>query len=121
MIRIERKALEFMLGASRELYPREFAGMLRAEDEVITEVIVLPATVYGNGFALTKPHMAPIDRSLVGSVHSHPSRNRRPSSTDLVSFGKKGWVHFILSYPFGSEDDMSAYDSKGEPVDFSII
>ena len=84
MVSIRREALEFMLGASRELYPKEFIGLLRGEGDTVTEVIVVPASLYGEGFAQVRWMHVPIDKSIIGSVHSHPTGNNKPSKTDLM-------------------------------------
>ncbi|MFH1126292.1 MAG: Mov34/MPN/PAD-1 family protein [Candidatus Altiarchaeota archaeon] len=120
MYRIRKEALEFILGVSRSLYPREFIGLLRAEEEVITEVIVAPA-VYGSGFSYYKEHMLPVDHSIIGSVHSHPSSNVLPSKGDLHSFSKKGGVNLIVKYPYGSINDVVAYDRVGKIVELSVV
>jgi len=121
MFYIRRRALEFLLGASRSLHPREFIGFLRAEGNVITEVIVLPGSVYGEGFASSMEHMRPADKSILGSVHSHPSSNNRPSENDLLFFGKKGGVNLIVRYPYQGIGDVSAYDGSGAVVEVEVL
>lgn len=118
---IKREALEFLLGASRSLYPREFIGFLRAKGNVITEVIVLPGSVYGEGFALSSDHMAPLDNSIIGSVHSHPASSNKPSKGDLHFFGKKGGVNLIAKYPYESINDVAAYDNHGRKVELKPL
>ncbi|MBM3309776.1 MAG: hypothetical protein FJY77_05910 [Candidatus Altiarchaeales archaeon] len=117
MYRIKKEALEFMLGVSRSLYPREFIGFLRAEENTITEVIVLPGSVYGRGYSSLQGHMLPIDHSIVGTVHSHPGRSNVPSKGDLHSFNKKGGINIIIKYPYQTIDDLTAYDNAGNPVE----
>jgi len=119
--RIVRGALEFILAASRNVHPREFTGQLRVEDGVITEVLVIPKSVYGEGFASTRFDMIPIDRSIKGSVHSHPGRSYRLSDADRVFFGKRGAVHLIVRYPFGGPDDVAAYDESGERIPLAVV
>jgi proteasome lid subunit RPN8/RPN11 len=121
MFRIRKEALEFILGVSRTVYPREFIGLLRGEDNLITEVIVTPSSTYGEGFATYQEHLLPIDHTIVGSVHSHPGRNPNPSQGDLHAFGKKGGVNLIVIYPFQSIEDIYAYDNKGIPVDIQPV
>ena len=121
MFRIRKEALEFTLGVSRTVYQREFIGLLRGEDNLITEVIVTPSSTYEEGFATYQEHLLPIDHTIVGSVHSHPGRNPNPSKGDLNAFGKKGGVNLIVIYPFQSIEDIYAYDNKGIPVDIQPV
>jgi proteasome lid subunit RPN8/RPN11 len=110
---IREAALELILGASRETYPREFIALLRGEGDLIEEVLVVPASVYGSGFSSLRRHMLPMDRSVIGSVHSHPSGNHAPSKGDLFSFGKRGGFHLIVRFPAQSIDDIACYDDEG--------
>ena len=121
MVLVRDIAIEFMLGVSRDLYPREFAGLLRAEDDVIIEVLILPATIWGEGFASIATAHMPMDRSVVGSVHSHPSPNYSPSKQDLIHFGKTGSTHFIIKYPYESPADIACYDNSGERQELEVI
>jgi len=113
MYRIKKEALEFILGVSRSLYPREFIGFLRAEGDFITEVIVAPRALYGHGFASSESYLMPVDSTIIGSVHSHPSGNNRPSQQDINLFGKKGKINLIVAYPYQTINDIAAYDQAG--------
>ncbi|MFC2154627.1 Mov34/MPN/PAD-1 family protein [Candidatus Altiarchaeota archaeon] len=117
---IKREALELILGVSRELYPREFTGQLRAEGEIITEVLVIPASTFGEGFAQTRRDMIPIDKSIIGSVHSHPGPSYSPSQADLKYFRKMGEIHLIVRHPFKEINDIAAYDSEGRGVSLEV-
>jgi len=118
---ITSDALEFILEAARSLHPREFTAKIRQDDDgVITEVIVLPGSTYGDGFGRYLTSMVPIDRSIVGSVHSHPSNNFSPSQTDVRSFGKSGRIHLIVRYPYAGLNDVAAYDNKGERIELGL-
>ncbi len=117
---IRETALAFILGVSSQLHPREFTGQLRAEGRLITEVLVIPASVYGEDFAETRLDMIPIDRSIVGSVHSHPGRSFRPSDQDLSYFARSGDVHLIVRYPYRNGADVAAYDRTGRRMELVI-
>jgi proteasome lid subunit RPN8/RPN11 len=110
---IREAALELILGASRELRSREFIGLLRGEGDTITEVLVIPASLYGEGFAHMKWSMVPLDRTIVGSVHSHPSGDNRPSERDLIHFKKTGRIHLIVRQPAEGIEDVACYDRDG--------
>jgi len=113
MTYVNNAALELMLGVSRELHPREFVGLLRGEGDRVTEVLVIPASLYGEGFAHVQWVHVPLDKSIIGSVHSHPTRDNRPSKTDLRYFEKTGRIHFIIGYPYKSLADVACYLSDG--------
>ncbi len=115
---IKRKALDFLLEASRNNFPNEFAGMLRAQGNVITEILVIPRTEWNNRSALIFLDMLPADPSIVGSVHSHPGP-AIPSQADLEFFSKFGKIHIIVGYPF-RETDIRAYLPSGEPTPVGI-
>jgi proteasome lid subunit RPN8/RPN11 len=64
--------------------------------------------------------MAPVDSSIVGTVHSHPSPYPTPSDADVHLFQKYGKIHIIIAMPY---DDSSwrAYNFKGERIDLAIV
>src|SRR5437879_8415646 len=95
---IARKTLRMILEASRDMYPREFGAILRAEEGTITELILVPGTVSGKRHAIFQLHTLPADFSVVGTVHSHPSGVCEPSDEDLALFNKFGGIHIITCY-----------------------
>ncbi len=99
---ITRDALDFILGAARNNYPLEFAGLIRAEGSTITEVLVIPGTRWNETSATFLMNMIPTDVSIVGSVHSHPGP-AIPSKADLEFFSKFGKIHLIAGYPYTFE------------------
>ena len=121
MVFILEAPLQFLLEASRNIHPNEFIGLLRGEDDTIREVIVLPASRYGEGFSSVRWMTVPIDKSIVGSVHSHPSGGGRPSRMDLVYFRKTGRIHLIASHPYEDLSNVSCFDRSGSPVDLFLF
>ena len=117
---IEREALEFIFEASRSSHPREFAGILRAKDGIIKEILILPGTVSSGESALLRLHMLPIDPSACGSVHSHPSPYPVPSGADLGLFAKFGRVHLIVASPY-DERSWRAYDHQGNEIHLEVV
>jgi proteasome lid subunit RPN8/RPN11 len=121
--KIKKKCLDLILECSKSNYPNEFAGLLRVDEEkknLIKELVILPGTVSGDSHAIFKLHMLPIDFSIVGTVHSHPSPSARPSSADLQLFRKKGKVHIIVANPFNNSS-WKAYDHTGKEVETIVI
>ena len=121
MVHITDTAAQFILEASRNFYPKEFIGLLRAQNEVITEILILPASTYGEGFASIHWASVPIDKSIVGSIHSHPSPNFRPSRQDLIYFRKTGNTHIIAYYPYESPANLVCYNLNGESQDLWVV
>jgi len=116
---IARDTLYFILEASRSTLPVEFAGLLRAENGVITEVIMLPGTESSSKSALVRLYMLPNMR-IAGSVHSHPSSNIRPSQANQIFFSKTGDYHIIAGPPF-DEKSWICYDRKGCPRKLPLL
>ncbi len=113
MTKIREACMELILGASRELYPREFIGLLRGDKDLISEVLVIPRSLYGEGFAQIRWNHVPIDNTIIGSVHSHPSENNRPSKTDINYFKKTGDIHLIIKQPARGIEDIACYNRDG--------
>ena len=82
--------------------------------------MILPGTVSGNSHAIFRMNMRPIDFSIVGTVHSHPSPSFNPSDADLQLFGKYGRVHIIAAMPF-KDDSWQAYDHFGNPIEMLVV
>ncbi|MCK4366315.1 MAG: Mov34/MPN/PAD-1 family protein [Thermoplasmata archaeon] len=117
---IKRETIEMILEASRDIHPNEFGAILRAEEGVITEIMLLPGTLSGSRSAIFQLHMLPIDFTVVGTVHSHPSGSISPSEADIALFQKFGYIHIITGVPF-DKDSWRAFDLYGEPVDLEVI
>ena len=117
---IEREVLEMVNESAKATYPNEFVAILRAEKGVITELLLLPGTTSGRTSGILNLHMLPIDFSVVGTIHSHPSLSNRPSGADLDLFRRWGRVHIITCMPFDMVS-WQAYDIKGERIDLEII
>lgn len=117
---IRRKVLKMILGASRDSYPNEFGAILRAEEGVITELLLIPGTLSGQRSAIFQLHMLPADFTVVGTVHSHPSGVYSPSEEDLALFSKFGGIHIITGLPYG-ETNWAAWTYSGERVELQVI
>ena len=117
---ISRRALRMILEASRDTSPREFGAVLRAESGVITEILLVPGTVSGERHAIFQLHMLPADFSVVGTVHSHPSGDTRPSDEDLHLFSKFGGIHLIVGDPF-DEGSWAAWTYSGDRISLRVV
>jgi proteasome lid subunit RPN8/RPN11 len=121
--KIKKKCLDLIFECAKSNYPNEFGGLLRVDEvekHTIIELVILPGTISGDSHAIFRLHMMPIDFSIVGSVHSHPSPSARPSDADLQLFRKQGKVHIISASPFDN-NSWKAYDFDGEEIDVKIV
>lgn len=121
--KITRKCLTLILEASKANYPKEFGGFLRVGTQTkntIREIVLLPGTISGDSHAIFQLHMLPIDFSIVGTVHSHPSSSARPSDADLHLFEKYGKIHIIAAKPY-TETSWKAYLYTGDEINMTIV
>ena len=120
IVGITRSCLELIKEAARSTHPNEFAGLLSAEKGIISEIVILPGTISGSSHAIFQLHMAPVDFSLVGTVHSHPSYSPGASEADLQLFRKYGRIHIILAYPY-VDDSWRSYTGDGSDYPLDVI
>lgn len=117
---ITSKVLELMFAAARDSHPHEFACVLRAEKGIVTEILLVPGTVSGDSSAILRLHMLPIDLSVVGSAHSHPTPNAIPSEADLALFSRFGPLHIIIGYPYDM-NSWKAYYRDGREIELNVV
>jgi proteasome lid subunit RPN8/RPN11 len=114
--------LDAIFEGARRLYPRETILLLRgkkSKDVIrVNELVVPPLATYGHGFADVPLHMLPMDFSIVGTVHSHPSGNLAPSDVDFNHFF--GRILMIVGFPFAGEQNVAVYNSRGERLPLHI-
>ncbi len=116
---IAKDALDFILEASKSSMPAEFAGLLQADGGIITEVLILPGTESSRMSALIRLYMLP-NMKIVGSAHSHPSSNIRPSTEDIRFFSRTGDYHIIAGPPFDGSS-WACYDSSGQIRSLNVV
>jgi len=121
-IHIPSNILDAIYAGAKELYPRESFLLLRGKKSksviFITDLVLAPFAVHGEGEVHFNPYMFAGDFSLVGTVHSHPSGNISPSDTDLNYFF--GRVLMIVGYPYVGKNRIAAYDSNGDKLSIEI-
>ncbi len=117
---IAHDALNFILEVSKSTHPHEFAGLLREDKGIITEVLLVPGTTSDETSARMLLDMMPLDLSVVGSVHSHPVHDLRFSEADISMFGAKGYYNIIAAYPY-EQNDWVCYNPMGERVNLPVI
>jgi proteasome lid subunit RPN8/RPN11 len=122
--KITKECLSLIFESSKSNYPQEFGALLRVDrvqKHTIIEVVLLPGTISGNAHAIFRLHMLPVDYSVVGTVHSHPSSITRPSDADLDLFNHFGSIHIIVGVsPYG-EASWRAFDYNGQEVSIDVV
>ena len=103
-------------------HPNESILILKGKSKngniLIDGLVIPPFSHSGPTFAGFPHSFLPFDMSYLGIVHSHPSGSAEPSLTDLHNFF--GLVSLIVQFPYG-DDDIFAWDSKGDSIKLEII
>jgi len=119
---VGKELLHAVFEGARRLYPKEIILLLRGRKKKnlveISEVVVPPLATYGSGFANIPLHMLPMDFSVIGIVHSHPSGILAPSDADLNHIF--GIVLMIVGFPFMDERNVAVYNRSGERLMLQI-
>lgn len=118
-MKIAKETLLFILEVSKSCAPMEFAGLLQAEGDVITEVVIVPGTNSSEAGALMHLYILP-NIPTIGTVHSHPASNLNPSKADLELFGKRGSYHIIVGAPYDIYS-WACYNKKGARVKLEVV
>jgi len=104
-------------------HPNESILLLKGKIErkkiVINDVQIPPLATHGKAFSGFPLSRLPIDFSVVGVAHSHPSGVLRPSTTDLNQF--YGRIMMLTGYPYHTENHIALFDRKGKQLDYNII
>lgn len=119
-MKIKRSLLELIMESSKDTLPNEFAAILKAKNNIIYEIAMVPGTVAGERSALFKLYNLPIDYSYVGTVHSHPSGIIYPSDEDLKLFSNFGKIHIIVGYPFNL-NSWRAFSKEGKEISLEVF
>ncbi|MEW5759969.1 MAG: Mov34/MPN/PAD-1 family protein [Candidatus Thermoplasmatota archaeon] len=117
---IKEETLKLLLRLGIEKYPGEFGAILKGKNKLIDEVVLLPGMIEGEAHVLYHLYMLPIDYSMVGTAHSHPSGNCNPSDADIEFFSNFGVVHIITCYPY-NKYSWSAYDFNGFAIGLEVV
>lgn len=117
---MERDIIRMVNESAKDTLPNEFVATMRAEEGVITELLLLPGTIQSRRSGTLMLHMLPIDFSVVGTVHSHPGHSNHPSEADLALFSRFGSTHIITCMPFDM-NSWRAYDRNGNPVELELV
>jgi len=120
---LKRSVIENLLSYARGVHPTECILLLRgkvAENEVfINDTVIPPFATHGKGFSAFPLQSLPIDFSIVGVAHSHPSGVLAPSINDLNQF--YGRIMVIVAFPYHSEHDIAVFNREGKALKFKVI
>ncbi|MGA3108118.1 MAG: Mov34/MPN/PAD-1 family protein [Candidatus Bathyarchaeia archaeon] len=123
VIRFKKIVADSILSYSIHAYPKEGILLLRGkkgkDGVLITDVLIPPLATHGRGFSGFSSFMLPMDLSVIGISHSHPSGTLRPSIQDLNHF--YGRIMVIVAYPFQSYNDIGAFNSHGDRIPHEIL
>ena len=115
-VAIPREMLEMIQESARRLHPRETILLLRGKAVknviIISDVLIPPLATYGRSFSAFPAHMLPMDFSIVGAAHSHPSGSLKPSVEDQNhSIGR---IMLIVGFPYEGIENVAVYNRNGE-------
>lgn len=121
MIRIDREVFMGMKALAEDNHPNEVIVLLRGKrsgDEFHINEYLIPPFGFGSRRSASFPaHMLPMDFSILGTAHSHPSGNLSPSTMDLHSF--YGRIMMIIGPPY-SIDNVAAFTKQGKPIHVEV-
>jgi proteasome lid subunit RPN8/RPN11 len=121
-VTIKRDVVDSILSYSKSAHPREGILLMRGKSKKgvveVESLMIPPLAVHGESFSSFNWNMIPIDSSLLGVAHSHPSGYAVPSHQDLLH--AMGRIMVIAGYPYQDETCLKVYDTKGNPLPFDV-
>lgn len=119
-MKFKKGLLEALCSAARSVYPDEFIALLSVKQDIrlVEEFVAVPA-VFGRNFSSFRPDLVPLDPKIVGTIHSHPSRNNSPSQADLGVFSS-GRVNLIIGFPYAL-GSTRAFDNFGNELEIELV
>jgi len=119
---VPKEIIQMILESAKSLHPKEtiflLRGKARKDKIIISEIVIPPSATYGKGFASLPMFMMPIDFSIVGTSHSHPSGSLALSVEDLNhALGK---IMLVAAYPYNSVECLAVYDRRGEKLKLRV-
>ena len=120
---IRQTLIDSILSYARGVYPNEgillLRGKIKRDAIIVEENVIPPFATHGEDFSSFPLFPLPLDPSIVGVAHSHPSGGLRPSVEDLNnSYGR---VMVIVAYPYRSSRDLVVFNREGKKVSYQII
>ena len=120
---VKQSVVESILSYAQICHPRESILLLKGKTDkkkiVVTDVQIPPLATHGSTFSGFPLSRLPIDFSVIGVAHSHPSGALRPSVTDLNKF--YGRLMLITAYPYQTEQNIIILDRQGNPLKYKVV
>ena len=120
---VERAVVDSILSYAQMFHPRKSILLLKGKADknkiMVNDVQIPPLATHGSSFSGFPLHALPIDFSVIGVAHSHPSGTLRPSVFDLNKF--YGKIMLITAYPYQSEQNIIILDRKGKQLNYEVI
>jgi proteasome lid subunit RPN8/RPN11 len=120
---IKQKVVDSILSYAQMCHPRESILLLKGKNEkkkiTLEDVQIPPLSTHARAFSSFPLYMLPMDFSIMGVAHSHPSGALRPSIVDLNKF--YGRIMLITGYPYQTEQNIKIFDRNGQPRKFGVI
>jgi proteasome lid subunit RPN8/RPN11 len=112
-----------ILSYAQMLHPREAILLLKGKVDkqrvTVNDTQIPPLATHGNTFSTFPLQTLPIDFSIIGTAHSHPSGVLRPSVADLNKF--YGRIMIITAYPYQSEKNMAIFNREGKSLKYEVV
>lgn len=119
---IERGVIDNIIEFAKQAAPNEFSAYLQGK--VTNKVLYVKGIVYEHYHATENQAVIsanlPLLSEVVGTVHSHPSFNNLPSAMDKRGLFTMGLVNLIICQPYTLKR-IAAYDTRGRPLDFTVV
>ena len=121
-VSLKKDARDGIISYCKMKHPNEAVLILRGKSKkgniTIDGLIIPPFSYTDTTFAGFPNSFLPLDTSYVGIIHSHPKGSEKPSITDLNNFF--GLVSITVKSPY-DDDDIFAWDSKGDPIEIAVV
>lgn len=121
-IEVKKIVIDSVLTYANIFHPKESILLLRGKRKEnvlkIEEVIIPPFSVHSHAFSSFPLHHLPLDLSIIGTCHSHPSGTLIPSINDSNHF--YGQIMMITAYPYLTFKDIAIFNRAREKLSFKI-
>jgi proteasome lid subunit RPN8/RPN11 len=115
VIKLCKSVFDGVQALARDNHPNEIIVLLRGkrvfEDMIVTEYLIPPFGFGTRNYASFPSHMLPMDMTLIGTAHSHPSGKVTPSVGDHHNFF--GVIMVIVGPPY-DQKTIAVYNKQGE-------
>jgi proteasome lid subunit RPN8/RPN11 len=120
-ISVERELLGEMLAFAKDRHPHEAILLLRGnvkKDVITLTDYLFPPYARTDSVSASYPvYMLPIDFSIVGTFHSHPSGSLQASAVDMINI--YGRFSMIAGFPY-EIGNVAAYNKAGDRMQVTV-